>query len=265
MEERKIAVVTGGSKGLGNAMARALIAQNWKVYCLSRGLCTVEGVVGILCDISNRLEVENAFTRIVDETNHIDLLINNAGMGISGAIEFTKEKDLKKIFDVNFFGAVYCTQQVIPIMRAQGQGKIIYISSMAAPCTAPFQTFYSASKSAINSLNEGVYLETKAFGIETCALLVGDRKTSFTDNREKSIYGNDLYFGKIEQCVSVMEEKEKVAPSADTIGEVVVELLKLDHLPLYYPCDDYGKVYEWSGYNNKMQIMDYLTKKYDLQ
>lgn len=260
----KVAVVTGASKGIGRAMVQALIEDGWIVYGLARSICAVEKAIMLPCDVSDREEVEKIFLNIVSEAGRIDLLINNAGMGISGAIEFAKEKDLKNIFNVNFFGAVYCTQQVIPIMRKQQSGKIVFTSSMAAPCTAPFQAFYSASKSAINSLNEGVFLETKAFGIETCALLVGDRKTNFTNSREKSQFGDDIYNGNISNCVSIMENSEKQALPPSTIAKDLIEILKMEHLPIYKVCDDYGQIFEWSGYKNKPQIMKYLCNKYEL-
>lgn len=262
--EKKVAVVTGASKGIGHSMVEALLEDGWVVYGLSRSIANIEHAIMIPCDVSEEMEVKNAFHSIIKEAGRIDLLVNNAGMGISGAIEYTKSKDMHRIFDINFFGSVYCTQQVIPIMRRQGGGRIVYTSSLAAPCTAPFQTFYSATKNAINSLNEGLSLETKAFGIETCALLVGDRKTSFTEHRKKDHDGDMVYHGAIARCVERMEDSERSALPPSTIADSLIEILHMEKLPIYKVCDDYGQVYDWSGYKNKEKVMEYFSEKYCL-
>jgi len=245
-------------------MAKALTEDGWTVYGLARTQSAASGVHMLPCDITREEEVSSTFAQIVDEAGRIDLLVCNAGMGISGSIEHTQMSEMKYLFDVNFFGAVRCTQQAVPVMRQQGGGKIVYTSSMAAPFTVPFQVFYSAAKAAINTLCEGVNLEMNAFGIQACALLLGDRKTTFTGSRKKNFAGDESYHGAVERCVAAMEESEQKAPSADTVAETLREVLAAEKLPLYQTCDEYGELYSWSGLGNHDKILEYFKQKYAL-
>ena len=112
--------------------------------------------------------------------SHIDVLINNAGFGISGAVEFTGTEEAQRQLDVNFFGMVRMNRQVLPVMRKQGYGRIVNLSSVAGAIPIPFQTYYSASKAAINSYTMALANEVKPFGIQVCCVQPGDIRTGFT-------------------------------------------------------------------------------------
>ena len=144
----KTAIVTGGTSGIGKAAALALKNDGWTVYELSRRLTGTEGINHITADITDESGVAAAVEQVVSAEGHIDLVVNNAGFGISGAVEFTDTEDAKRLFDTDFFGMVRINRLIIPIMRKQGGGKIINISSVAAPIPIPFQTYYSAAKAA---------------------------------------------------------------------------------------------------------------------
>ncbi len=260
----KTAVVTGASKGIGMEMVRSLVKDGWNVFGLARSAFNIPGVRSVICDVSSEKAVSEAFRHITSVTPQIDLLVANAGICVSGSIENANLDDIRRMFDINLFGAVLCTQKVIPFMRERGRGRIVYTSSMAAPFTVPFQVFYSASKAALNTLCEGVVLETGMFGIEACSLLLGDRKTTITDNRKKNNLGDECYAGAIDRCVSDMEISEMSAPSGATIADALMELLALERLPLYKECDDYGVLYEWSGLGTHHNIIDYMRNRYGL-
>ncbi len=203
----RTAVITGGSGGIGLALSEKLIQEGFKVYCLSRtkGKSCAEHIP---TDVTDEQSVKAAFSSIADKSGSIDILINNAGFGISGAVEFTRVSDAKKQFDVNFFGMFTCIKYAVPLMRKAG-GRIINVSSAAAIFSIPFQAFYSASKAAVNSLTLALRNELKMFGISVCAVMPGDVKTGFTDMRCKSGEGDDIYEGAISGSVSVMEKDEK--------------------------------------------------------
>ena len=124
----KIAVVTGGTSGIGKAAALALKNDGWTVYELSRREKGVEGINHIAADITDEVGVIAAVEQIFSAEGRIDLVVNNAGFGISGAAEFTDTEEAKRLFDTDFFGMVRLNKLVIPIMREQGGGKIINIS-----------------------------------------------------------------------------------------------------------------------------------------
>ena len=161
----KTAVVTGASGGIGLETARALLADGWQVVCLSRHACPLEGVRSIPCDITDSAQVQAAFAAV----DRVDLLVNNAGFGISGAVECTGEAEMRRQFDLNFFAWVTVIQAALPALR-ESRGRILNISSAAAVFSIPFQSFYSATKAAVESLTCALRSELVPFGITVGAL-----------------------------------------------------------------------------------------------
>lgn len=221
----KIIVITGGTSGIGLSTLNCFVKNGYKVYELSRrekGENT--SAVHIPTDVTKEEQVRNAINFILEKEGKIHLLINNAGYGISGAIEFTSAEKAKQQFDVNFFGMVNVNLAVLPVMRQQGFGKIINISSVAAPIAIPFQAYYSASKAAIKSYSMALANEVKPFGIQVSTILPGDIKTGFTNARQKIIQGDDIYNGRISRSVAVMEHDEQNGMSSDTAGKMIYNI-----------------------------------------
>ena len=220
----KVAVITGASSGIGLECAKMFSQNGYKVYALSRRGGNDHLISHVKCDVTDEKCVKSTFSDIFEKENRIDILVNNAGFGISGAVEFTDTQSAKKQFDVNFFGTVICSKAVLKLMRKQGFGRIINISSMAAPLAIPFQSFYSASKAAVNSFTLSLANEVKPFGISVCALMPGDVKTEFTQNREKEIAGKEVYGDIIEKSIAQMEKDEQNGMSAEKIARAVLAL-----------------------------------------
>lgn len=221
----KIIVITGGTSGIGLSTLNCFVKNGYKVYELSRrekGENT--NAIHIPTDVTKEEQVRNAINFILEKEGKIHLLINNAGYGISGAIEFTSAEKAKQQFDVNFFGMVNVNLAVLPVMRQQGFGKIINISSVAAPIAIPFQAYYSASKAAIKSYSMALANEVKPFGIQVSTILPGDIKTGFTNARQKIIQGDDIYNGRISRSVAVMEHDEQSGMSSDTAGKMIYNI-----------------------------------------
>ena len=121
----QVLVITGGSSGIGRATAALFVRKGWRVYELSRHQRTpIDGVTHLDCDVTNETQCKAAIEDVLRQEQRIDVLISNAGYGISGPIEFTKTEDAKAMFNVNFFGALNITKAVLPQMRAQGGGRI---------------------------------------------------------------------------------------------------------------------------------------------
>ena len=149
---KKVIVITGGTSGIGLETAKALAAQGHTVYELSRRDAGAEpGIIHLRADVTDEAQCRAAVDEIVRREGRIDVLVNNAGFGISGAIEFTDTAEAQRQFDVNFFGMVRMNRAVLPVMRAQGGGRILSMSSVAAPIAIPFQAYYSASKAAVRT------------------------------------------------------------------------------------------------------------------
>lgn len=229
-----VAVVTGGSSGIGQCAAKALAAEGYRVYDFSRHDAGTAGLIHIPADVTDEPMVQRAVARVLEREGRIDLLLNCAGFGISGAVEFTGPAEARRQFDVNFFGMVNVTRAVLPAMRDAGRGRIINISSVAAAAAIPFQTFYSASKAAINSYTCALANEVRPCGITVTAVQPGDIRTGFTGARVKLIQGDEAYGGRISRSVAKMEQDERGGMSPETVGAYICKLAQKRRVkPLY--------------------------------
>ena len=217
----KVIVITGGTSGIGLQAARVLKQKGCRVYELSRRESGTDAAVHIQADVTDEDQVRRAIEQIMEREKHIDVVINNAGFGISGAIEYTDTEEAKRQFDVNFFGMVRVNRAVLPIMHRQGYGRILNMSSVAAPIAIPFQAYYSASKAAVRTYTMALYSEVKPYGIEACAIMPGDIATGFTAARRKNPAGDEEYGGRISRSVAVMEHDEQTGITAEKGGEYV--------------------------------------------
>lgn len=229
----RVAVVTGGSSGIGLCTARSLKEKGCIVYELSRHEGTEE-FFHITADVTDEAQVSHAIAQVLEKEGRIDLLVNCAGFGISGATEFTETQDAKRQMDVNFFGMVHVNKAVLPVMRKQRSGRIINISSVAAPIPIPFQTYYSASKAAISSYTCATANEVAPFGISMCAILPGDTSTGFTKARKKSVEGDDVYEGRISRSVKVMEHDEMNGTDPSVTGAYIAKIAFKKNVKPYY-------------------------------
>ena len=204
----KTVVITGGSSGIGKATAELFAEQGWRVFEWSRSGQSTDKVTHISCDVTKPEETRTAAKQVLERAGQIDVFISNAGYGISGAIEFTTPEDAHRQMEVNFFGALNSVQAVLPHMRERKAGRIIFTSSVAAVLSIPYQSFYSASKAAINALALALQNEVRAFGIHVSVLMPGDVSTGFTAARKKSEEGSNAY-GNIHKAVAAMEKDEQ--------------------------------------------------------
>ena len=217
---KKIAIVTGGSSGIGRAAALMLCENGYTVYEFSRRGENYSSIFHITADVTNPASIAAATARVIGKEGRIDLLVNNAGFGISGPVEFTDSADAQ--LEVNFYGAFNCIQAVLPQMRAQASGRIITLSSVAAPIAIPYQSFYSAAKAAINSLTLALRNEVRPFGIQVCAVQPGDIRTGFTAARKKSHAGSHIY-KSLDRAVAVMEHDEQNGMAPEAVAKVILK------------------------------------------
>lgn len=223
-EIKKVALVTGGSSGIGRATAVSLLDKGCTVYELSRRDNPPEGVHHITADITDEAQVSSAVDEVISREGRIDILVNNAGFGISGAAEMTDTKASHAQLELNLYGADNVTRAVLPHMREKKSGRIIFVSSIAGILPIPFQLWYSVSKAAIASYALALQNEIRPFGITVCAILPGDIATGFTDAREKSSDGDSVYGGRIERSVKTMEKDERGGMSPDKAGGYIAKL-----------------------------------------
>lgn len=219
----RIVAITGASGSIGLAAAKCFLDAGDTVYGLCRSKPSEARIIHLPVDLANPDDVKLAFETIKEKSGRLDLLISNAGIGVSGAVEFTPLEDAHRIFDVNFFGSFLVIREALPLLRVQG-GRIICVSSAAAVFSIPFQAFYSASKAALNMLVLSLRNELEAFPITVCAIMPGDIKTGFTKARIKDHAGDDLYGGVIENSVAVMERDEQNGMPPEYIGRYIYKV-----------------------------------------
>ncbi len=229
----KVAIVTGGSGGIGRCTAAELSKAGCRVYEFSRREKPQEGVIHLSADMTDEKQVRAAVEEVLRRERRIDILVNNAGFGISGAAELTKSEDAHAQLELNLFGLDNATKAVLPAMRSQGGGRIVCMSSIAGILPIPFQLWYSVSKAAINAYVLALQNELRPFGITVCAVMPGDIASGFTDARVKSDAGDDVYAGRIERSVAVMEKDERGGMSPAAAGAFVAKMaLKTRSKPL---------------------------------
>jgi short-subunit dehydrogenase len=191
----KVAVVTGASMGIGEAIADLFVRQGARVVLLSRDAGRLEAArarighpaqtLALACDVRHREEIDRAIALILDHFERIDIWINNAGHGLLDSISNMLMSDCRELFDTNFFGTFEAMQAAIAIMRRQGAGAIINISSMAGHIPLPFHASYSASKFAMNAIGKAARIELQGSGIQVTTVCPGYVRTDFGANARK--------------------------------------------------------------------------------
>jgi short-subunit dehydrogenase len=217
MASDRIVVITGASKGIGKATAAVFHHAGDRVYNLSRSGETTENAVHIRCDVTDETLCKQAIETVLEREGRIDVLILNAGFGISGPVETTELDAAKKQFDVCLFGAIRVLKAALPALR-ESKGRILFTSSVAAVTPIPYQAFYSACKASINSVVMALRNELKGTGIRVAAVLPGDVKTDFTAQREKNPVNEKLYPNEV-RSVAKMEHDEQHGMSPDRIAK----------------------------------------------
>ncbi len=227
MASDRIVVITGASKGIGKATAAVFHHAGDRVYNLSRSGETTENAVHIRCDVTDETQCKQAIETVLEREGHIDVLILNAGFGISGPVETTDLEAAKKQFDVCLFGAFRVLKAALPSLRTT-KGTVLFTSSVAGVVPIPYQAFYSAAKASINSLVMALRNELKGTGIRVAAVLPGDVKTGFTAAREKNKVHAALYPNEV-RSVEKMEHDEQHGMSPDRIAAKFLKLSKQKH------------------------------------
>ena len=181
----RVALVTGASSGIGDAAARQLLDAGFTVYGTSRRATAGEqcaGVVFLPLDVTDDESVAAAVSEVLYRSGRIDVLVSNAGLGVAGAAEESSIDQARALFDTNVFGAMRMTRAVLPVMRMQGGGRIINVSSIVGLIPVPFMALYSSTKHALEGYSQSVDHELREHGIRVLLVEPGFTKTGFDAN-----------------------------------------------------------------------------------
>ncbi len=179
-----IALVTGASSGIGLLTAQALRRAGYRVFGTSRKPMpdTADGIAMLVCDVTDDASVQNLVAEVLSRTGRIDLLVNNAGLGLTGGAEESSVAQVQALFDVNLFGVIRMTNAVLPSMRRHGKGRIINIGSVLGIIPAPYSAYYAATKHAIEGYSESLDHEVRAFNIRVSVIEPAFVRTVFDQN-----------------------------------------------------------------------------------
>ena len=231
-----VILITGISSGFGRAMAQQLSADGHTVYgTVRRDVEQFPGVHYLRAEVRDTASVQAAVASVLQAEGRIDVLINNAGMGIGGPIEFAPEDDVKLQMDTNFMGQVRFTQAVLPTMRKQGSGKILCFSSIGGVMGLPFQGFYSASKFAIEGFCEALQIEVRRHGIQVILIEPGDFSTGFTAARIKQVSDEAAAaYPSLRKSVSSFEKDEQTGLKPEFLARKVAKIIRKKHPKFRY-------------------------------
>jgi len=236
MRKEKIVLITGASSGLGRAMADHLAEIGHTVVGTSRKPNGDRGKVRMVAlDVTNDESVEIAVLHVIALAGRIDVLINNAGIGLCGAVEDTTMAEAHWQMETNLFGPARMIRAVLPQMRRQGGGRIITVGSLAGTAALPYQPYYSASKFALEGLTEALRLELVGSNIDATMVNPGDFRTGFTAAR---VFASQAYSGvhdtRLRRTVAIYERDETDGADPRRAAELVGRLVMLPAVGVRY-------------------------------
>lgn len=225
----KIVLITGASSGIGKSIGEFLLNKGFVVYGTSRNPSKYKNSLLKLLtlDVSNEDSIKNTVSQIIKNEGRLDVLINNAGKGITGPVEETPLVEIKKAFDTNFFGVINVCNGVLPEMRKQKNGLIINISSIAGYMGLPYRGMYSASKSALSIYSEVLSLEVKQFGVTVVDVAPGDFVTNIAAGRYHTpLFENSNYKEHYEKVLKQIDEEVDTGLKPEIMAKAIYRIIQ---------------------------------------
>ncbi len=239
MPPAKVVLITGASSGLGRAAAEALARRGYRVFGTSRRASTESRPYEMLClDVRSDESVRACVDEVVRRTGRIDVLVNNAGYGLVSLAEETTLEQARRQFETNFFGAARMVRAVLPVMRRQLAGRIINIGSIAGLLGIPGQSYYCATKWALEGFTESLLYELERFGIEVCVVEPGFFRTEIAEHVEEGAEPLPAY-DALRSAVrtALLGAFERSLPP-ERFARRLVQIVESRYLRLRYPVTD---------------------------
>lgn len=243
MPDQRSVLITGCSSGIGLAAAQTLRTRGWDVIASARKAEDVEqlkgmGLKAIRLNIADPVSIEAALNETLTLTGgRLEALVNNAGIAIPGAVEDLSREILQRQFDTNFFGTLELTNAVLPLMRRQGHGRVVMLSSILGRVAMPWRGAYNASKFALEAITDTLRLELRGTNIKVSLICPGAVKSCFRDN---SLANFDAYvdtissphreaYGRLRAQTSVEKDSQFFTVAAEAVAEKIARILESNH------------------------------------
>jgi len=238
MSQSSVVVVTGVSSGIGRITVERFAKRGCRVFGTVRSVAKAEplsGVELVEMDVRDEDSVKRGIQSIIDQAKRIDVLVNNAGGTLLGAVEETSVAEAQSLFDTNVFGILRTTQAVLPHMRTQRSGRIVNVSSVLGFLPAPYMALYSASKHAVEGLSESLDHEVRNFGIRVALVEPSFTKTNLDLNAPQTISRIPDYGNELRVVSQAIQDNVHKAPEPDGVAATIVDAAlggwKMRHTP----------------------------------
>jgi len=233
----KVVLITGGSSGIGKSIGEFLHHKGFIVYGTSRNPERVQNSLFplVALDVRDSNSIKKAIEVIIKNEKQLDVVINNAGVGITGPIEETPMEEIKNHFETNFFGPIEVIKAVLPQMRTQKSGLIINITSIAGYMGLPYRGIYSASKGALELITEALRMETKSFGIHITNVAPGDFATNIAAGRYHApLTKGSAYEVPYGNTLKSIDEHVDSGSNPNEMGEAVYKIIQTSNPRIHY-------------------------------
>lgn len=245
MSNHKVVLITGASSGVGQFTARLLSQQGYKVFGTSRNPASAEAMPNVemlALDVRADDSVRACVQAVSSHVGQLDVLVNNAGYELAGALEELSLDEAKAQFETNFFGVVRMVKAVLPLMRQQRQGQIINISSLSGLTPIPFMGIYSASKFALEGYTEALRLEVKPFNIRVSQIEVGFLKSPMMEHRQVAGQQIKEYDPWRQRAFKAIGDQEEKGPGPQLVAETVLKIIASNTPRLRYVIGQQARV-----------------------
>ena len=234
----KIILITGGSSGIGKSTGEFLAQKGYTVYGTSRNpdkLPDFDAFKLVKLNVIDEESIKEAINTIIKNEGRIDVLLNNAGVGITGPIEETPNEEIKNAFDTNFNGPINVMKAVLPFMRKQNSGLIINVTSIAGYMGLPYRGIYSATKGALELVTEALRMETKDFGIKITNVAPGDFATNIASGRYHApVLNGSPYEKPYGETLKAMDEHVDGGDDPKMVAELIYKIINTKNPKIHY-------------------------------
>lgn len=233
----KVVLITGGSSGIGKSVGEYLSKKGFTVYGTSRnpGKITASAFKLIALDVRDTNSIKAAVDTIITAEGKLDIVINNAGVGITGPLEEIPAQEIKNNFETNLFGPIEVMKAVLPQMRLQKSGLIINITSIAGYMGLPYRSVYSASKGALELITEALRMEVKPFGIHITNIAPGDFDTNIASGRYHApVISGSAYEKSYGANLATMNDHVDAGSNPNQMAEAVYKIINTPNPGIHY-------------------------------
>jgi short-subunit dehydrogenase len=234
----KVILITGGSSGIGKSVATFLSNKGYIVYGTSRNPDRVTEKINfklLALDVTKKDTINTAVKILIEREGRIDVLINNAGVGITGPVEETPDEEIKKVFQTNVFGPIDVIKAVLPQMRKQNNGLVVNITSIAGYMGLPYRGVYSATKGTLELITEALRMEVKDFNIQMTNVAPGDFATNIASGRYHSpVLDDSPYKSPYGNTLKLMNEHVDDGGDPIEMAKVIFKIINTEKPKIHY-------------------------------